>query len=136
MICRCIKGFHPVKRVQMAGQMSPSGWLPQSGILKLPCVIKNCFFQHLPTRPFSSCSVLSVNMHSNETRWKTLLTVLRTPTMRTYLHREEYHLFIIIIIIIIMFLFPRCKFNIYARCQNIGFELPLATEQPRCLVGN
>lgn len=42
----------------------------------------------LPRSPLSRVNGRWVNMHSNATRWKTLLTVLCVPTMRTYLRRR------------------------------------------------
>ena len=46
-------------------------------------------FRNLPTRPLSKVYERLVNMHSKATRWKTLLTVLCVPTMRTYLHTRR-----------------------------------------------
>lgn len=58
--------------------------------LKLSACVCCC---NLPRRPFSKVNEWLVNMHSNATRWKTLLTVLCVPTMRTYLkHRHGLNL--------------------------------------------
>lgn len=46
-------------------------------------------FCSLPKRPLSRVKERLVNMHSKATRWKTLLTVLCVPTMRTYLRHKE-----------------------------------------------
>lgn len=51
-------------------------------------------FCNLPKSPLSRVNERLVNMHSNATRWNTLLTVLCVPTIRTYLRHSHYQMLV------------------------------------------
>lgn len=51
-------------------------------------------FCNLPKSPLSRVNERLVNMHSNATRWNTLLTVLCVPTIRTYLRHSHYRMLV------------------------------------------
>lgn len=62
-----------------------SGHCGQEGMLTAVIIGLGNARCDLPKRPLSRVNGRSVNMHSNATRWKTLLTVLCVPTIRMYL---------------------------------------------------